>query len=116
MPDIFNIDRERDSFRMKLLVHAFSEASKKDQARILEIAKGHAQDAKFEIVLTMNGVELPAFTVFEWLEQGFESSVNEAAEQLIKARLQERLCKVTDVIDTFQQALIEAVDPLRSGS
>lgn len=115
MPDIFDIDRERDSFRMKLLLHVFTEASKEDQARILEIAKDHPKDAKFEIMLTMNGVELPAFTVFDWLEQGFESSVNEAAEQLIKARLQDRLSQVTDVIDAFQQALTEAIDPLRLG-
>lgn len=115
MPDIFDVDRERDNFRMRLLIHAFSEASKEDQARILEIAKGRDQNAKFEIVLTMNGIELPAFSVFDWLEQGFERSVNEAAEQLIKARLQDRLSQVTDVIDAFQQALTEAIDPLRLG-
>lgn len=115
MPDIFNIDRERDSFRMKLLVHAFSACSRADQDRILEIAKERDPEAVFEISLTMNGVELPAFSVFDWLEGGFTHCVNEAAEGLIRDKLQDRLSKVTDVIDEFQRALTDAVNPLRAG-
>jgi hypothetical protein len=115
MPDIFNITHERDSFRMRLLLHAFGACSRADQDRILEIARGHDQDKKFEISLTMNGVELPAFSVFEWLEGGFTQCVNEAAEQLIKDRLQDRLSQVTNIIDEFQRALTEAVNPPRAG-
>lgn len=105
-PDIFKPDKDRDSFKAGLLYHAMGTQPE----FIKDIIQRARVIGQHEVLLTINGVKLSAFAAIDWLEKGFDDCVNRRAEELVRERLGDRLEKVTDVINEFQQKLTDAIN------
>jgi hypothetical protein len=112
MPDIFNPIATEGSFLASLIYQAASVLPKEEMNKILASAEKNA--GRYEVILTLNGVELSAFEVIKWLERAFVSCVDEAAAAQVRDRVQDRLEKVTDLLLAFQDDLTNAITPLRT--
>lgn len=111
--DIFEPDKERNSFWHWLLIHATSLIDKEDFAKVLEIAQA-SPERRFEIKLTMNGVELPPRRMIELLEKSLDKMIEEKAADLLQRKLGPRLALLDEATERARNLLLCALrgDPL----
>ena len=105
-PDIFDVIKHNNTF----LAAAIFTAMGADPAVVSQVIAAKRSDGNHEVLLTINGVKLSAFAVFDWLEQGFDKCVAEKAEELLRERTGGRLDQATHLIEDFQRKLRDLID------